>query len=45
MQPNILILMADQLSARALSAYGNRVSKTPHIDGLAASGVVFDSFY
>ncbi|MDP9011977.1 MAG: choline-sulfatase [Pseudomonadota bacterium] len=37
--------MADQLSARALSAYGNRVSKTPHIDGLAAAGVVFESFY
>jgi choline-sulfatase len=37
--------MADQLTARALPAYGNRVAKTPHIDGLAAAGVVFDSFY
>jgi choline-sulfatase len=37
--------MADQLTARALSAYGNRVAKTPHIDALAAAGVVFDSFY
>jgi choline-sulfatase len=37
--------MADQLSARALPAYGNRVAKTPHIDALAAAGVVFDSFY
>jgi choline-sulfatase len=37
--------MADQLTSRALPAYGNRVSKTPHIDGLAAGGVVFDSFY
>ncbi|MGA3156391.1 MAG: choline-sulfatase [Steroidobacteraceae bacterium] len=44
-QPNVLILMADQLTARALSAYGNRVSKTPNIDRLAAGGVVFDSFY
>jgi choline-sulfatase len=44
-RPNFLLLMADQLSARALSAYGNRVSKTPHIDGLAAAGVVFESFY
>jgi choline-sulfatase len=43
--PNFLILMADQLTARALPAYGNRVAKTPHIDGLAAAGVVFDSFY
>ncbi len=44
-QPNFLILMADQLTARALPAYGNRVAQTPHIDSLAAAGVVFDSFY
>jgi choline-sulfatase len=44
-QPNFLILMADQLTARALPAYGNRIAKTPHIDSLAAAGVVFDSFY
>jgi len=37
MQPNILILMADQLTARALPAYGNRVAKTPHIDSLASA--------
>jgi choline-sulfatase len=44
-RPNFLILMADQLTARALPAYGNRIAKTPHIDSLAAAGVVFDSFY
>jgi choline-sulfatase len=44
-RPNFLILMADQLTARALPAYGNRIAKTPHIDALAAAGVVFDSFY
>jgi choline-sulfatase len=43
--PNFLILMADQLTSRALPAYGNRVAKTPHIDRLAGAGVVFDSFY
>ena len=43
--PNILILMADQLTAGALPAYGNRVAKTPHIDALAREGVVFESFY
>ena len=43
--PNFLILMADQLTSRALPAYGNRVAKTPHIDALASAGVVFDSFY
>ena len=43
--PNILLLMADQLTPRALPAYGNRVCRTPNIDGLAKSGVVFDSAY
>jgi hypothetical protein len=37
-QPNILVLMADQLTAGALSAYGNRVAQAPRIDELAASG-------
>ena len=43
--PNILILMADQLTAGALPAYGNQVAKTPCLDALAREGVVFDSFY
>jgi choline-sulfatase len=43
--PNILVLMADQLTAGALPAYGNAVAKTPHLDRLAQSSVVFDSFY
>ncbi len=45
MQPNLLVLMADQLTARALRVYGGKVAQTPHIDALAAGGVVFDSFY
>lgn len=44
-RPNLLILMADQLTARALRAYGGRVARTPHIDALADGGVVFDAFY
>jgi choline-sulfatase len=44
-RPNLLVLMADQLTPGALAAYGNRVAKTPHIDALATAGVVFDSFY
>ncbi|HEV3432124.1 MAG TPA: choline-sulfatase [Paraburkholderia sp.] len=43
--PNILILMGDQVTPAALRAYGNTVSKTPHIDRLAREGVVFDSAY
>ncbi len=37
--------MADQLTAGALSFYGNKVSKTPHMDGLAKKGVVFEQAY
>lgn len=37
--------MADQLAAQALKVYGGSVARTPHIDGLAQGGVVFDSFY
>ena len=44
-RPNLLILMADQLAARVLRAYGGGIARTPHIDALADEGVVFDSFY
>lgn len=44
-QPNILFIMADQLTARALRAYGNSVCRTPHLDRLAARGTVFDQAY
>jgi len=43
--PNILILMADQMTPRVLSAYGGRVAKTPNIDRLAQEGVVFENAY
>jgi choline-sulfatase len=42
---NFLIVVVDQLSPRALAAYGNRVTRTPHIDQLAQSGVVFEHAY
>jgi choline-sulfatase len=45
MQPNILFLQADQLSASALSFYGNQVTRTPNLDRLAEQGLVFDNAY
>jgi choline-sulfatase len=42
-QPNILIVMADQLSPTFLPAYGHGIVKTPVIDALAAGGVVFEN--
>jgi choline-sulfatase len=42
---NVLFLMADQLAAPFLPAYGQRAVKSPNIDALAEQGVVFDNFY
>jgi choline-sulfatase len=41
-RPHILLVVADQLSARALAAYGNRVARTPHLDRVAEQGIVFE---
>lgn len=42
---NILILVCDQLSFKALRAYGNTYAQTPSIDSLAEKGIVFDRAY
>jgi len=42
---NILIVMADQLTAKALGCYGNQEVKSPNIDKLANEGVMFESAY
>ena len=44
-QENILIIMADQLTALALGCYGNPDVKTPRIDQLAKDGVQFNAAY
>lgn len=38
---NVLLIMSDDLTATALSCYGNTVCKTPNIDRLAAQGTRF----
>ena len=43
--PNILIVMCDQLTPSFLGCYGSSVARSPHIDRLAAEGVVFDAAY
>ncbi len=43
--PNFLLIMADQLAAGALSAYGNPTVKAPNIDRIAEHGVVFENCY
>src|SRR5271170_3303193 len=44
-QPNILIVMVDQLAPAFLPAYGHKVVKTPNIEALARSGAVFENAY
>lgn len=43
MQPNLLIVLSDQLRRDALGIYGNPDIQTPHIDRLAQDGVRFDN--
>ncbi|MBD2841889.1 sulfatase family protein [Erythrobacter rubeus] len=44
-RPNILLIMTDQHRADHTGFGGNRVVQTPHLDGLAARGTVFDKAY
>ncbi len=44
-QPNILIVMADQLAPAFLPVYGHKIVQAPHLEALAAQGVVFDNAY
>jgi arylsulfatase A-like enzyme len=40
-RPNVLIIIPDQLRAQALGCMGNADVQTPHIDRLAADGLLF----
>ena len=44
-QPNILLIMADQLMPFLTGAYGHPVVKTPNLDRLVREGVRFDAAY
>ena len=43
--PNILIVMADQMAPAFLPIYGHGLTRAPHMQALAGSGVVFESAY
>ena len=44
-KPNILFIMADQMSAKALPFYGHPVVKAPTLSRLAEEGVLFENAY
>ena len=41
-RPNIVFIMTDDHAAHAISAYGSKINKTPHIDKLASEGIRLD---
>jgi arylsulfatase A len=44
-QPNILLILADDVGREVLGCYGGTSYATPNIDRLASGGVRFDHFY
>jgi arylsulfatase A-like enzyme len=44
-QPNIVLIMVDDLGYGDLASYGAPDMQTPHIDGLMSKGLRFDQFY
>ncbi|MEC8927794.1 MAG: sulfatase-like hydrolase/transferase, partial [Verrucomicrobiota bacterium] len=42
LQPNIILIMADDVGCEPIGAYGGERWKTPHIDALAKGGMKFD---
>jgi len=43
-RPNILLIVVDDMGYSDVGAFGGEI-RTPHIDGLARSGVLFTEFY
>lgn len=44
-RPNVILVMADQMSAFVTSPYGNRDVRTPNLQALADGGVLFERCY
>ena len=44
-RPNVVFILADDLGWGDLGCYGNRDTRTPNLDKLAAGGKLFTHFY
>lgn len=44
-QPNILIILSDDHTQQAISAYGSRLMQTPNIDRIAREGAIFTNSF
>lgn len=44
-KPNVVFIISDQHQLKATGAYGNKLAKTPNIDALAKTGVLFNNCY
>ena len=44
-QPNVILIMADDLGWGDVGFNGNTIIKTPNLDSLANEGIIFDRFY
>jgi arylsulfatase A-like enzyme len=44
-QPNIIVILVDDLGKRDISLYGGELIQTPNIDALGAAGVTFNQGY
>ncbi|MGK7395058.1 MAG: sulfatase [Candidatus Cyclobacteriaceae bacterium M3_2C_046] len=44
-KPNLVLIVADDLGWRDLHCYGNQLVATPHLDQMAADGIMFTNAY
>ncbi len=44
-RPNLLFIMSDDHAAHAIGAYGSVINETPHLDRIAADGMLFDNCF
>ena len=44
-RPNVVLVLSDDHAAHAISAYGSRINRTPHLDRIAERGMRFDAAF